>query len=145
MESSVHSSSRSPPGEWSAGSWPTICAPSWSSRCCGPSAADAAPPGRRFSIQTAAVGTTSREFSLLADEFNIRLSISRTGQCWDDALAESFFATPKGGLFGDRSWPSGSVARTVVFEWTEGWYKLHRLHSSLGYRGPADHEAALAA
>ncbi|ODA71523.1 hypothetical protein [Streptomyces sp. AVP053U2] len=34
---------------------------------------------------------------------------------------------------------------TTVFEWIEGWYNLHRLHSSLGYRSPADYEAALAA
>ncbi|MEV0695773.1 integrase core domain-containing protein [Streptomyces sp. NPDC050388] len=88
---------------------------------------------------------TSREFALLAAELDIQLSVGRTGQCWDNALAESFFATLKNELLGDRSWPSRSVARTAVFEWIEGWYNLHRLHSSLGYRSPADYEAALAA
>ncbi|WP_181384272.1 integrase core domain-containing protein [Streptomyces sp. NWU49] len=73
------------------------------------------------------------------------MSVGRTGQCWDNALAESFFATLKNELLGDRSWPSRSVARTAVFEWIGGWYNLHRLHSSLGYRSPADYEAALAA
>ncbi|EFE65921.1 integrase [Streptomyces viridosporus ATCC 14672] len=88
---------------------------------------------------------TSREFALLAAGWGIQLSVGRTGQCWDNALAESFFATLKNELLGDRSWPSRSVARTAVFEWIEGWYNLHRLHSSLGYRSPADYEAAPAA
>jgi hypothetical protein len=78
-------------------------------------------------------------------ELDIRLSVGRTGQCWGNALAEPFFATLKNELFGDRPWPSRSFARTAVFEWIEGWYNLHRLHSSLGYRSPADYEAALAA
>lgn len=88
---------------------------------------------------------TSREFALLAAELDNRLSVGRTGQCWDNALAESFFATLKNELFGDRPCPSRSIARTAVFEWIEGWYNLHRLHSSLDYRSPADYEAALAA
>ncbi|WP_016823791.1 IS3 family transposase [Streptomyces viridosporus] len=88
---------------------------------------------------------TSREFALLAAGWGIQLSVGRTGQCWDNALAESFFATLKNELLGDRSRPSRSVARTAVFERTEGWYNLHRLHSSLGYRSPADYEAAPAA
>ncbi|MFI9825560.1 IS3 family transposase [Streptomyces sp. NPDC052013] len=87
---------------------------------------------------------TSREFVLFAAELDIRLSVGRTGQCWDSALAESFFATLKNELFGGHSWPSRSVARTAVFEWIEGWYNVHRLHSSLGYRSPADYEAVLA-
>ncbi|WP_443032906.1 IS3 family transposase [Streptomyces sp. DH10] len=41
------------------------------------------------------------------------------------------------------SWPS--PARTAIFDFIEGWYNLHRLHSSLGYRSPADYETALAA
>ncbi|MFJ6564573.1 IS3 family transposase [Streptomyces sp. NPDC091412] len=48
-------------------------------------------------------------------------------------------------MFGDRPWPNRSTARTAIFEWIEGWYNLHRLHGSLGYRSPADYEAALAA
>ncbi|MEU6890051.1 IS3 family transposase [Streptomyces viridosporus] len=84
-------------------------------------------------------------FTLLAGELGVRLSVGRTGQCWDDALAESFFATLKSELIGDRPWRSRAAARTAVFEWIEGWHNLHRLHSSLGYRSPADYEAALAA
>ncbi|MFF5030322.1 IS3 family transposase [Streptomyces collinus] len=88
---------------------------------------------------------TSRELATLAAEFNVRLSVGRTGQCWDNALAESFFSTLKNELRDTRPWPSRAAARTDIFEWIESWYNLHRLHSSLGYRSPAEYETALAA
>ncbi|MFG3026815.1 IS3 family transposase [Streptomyces sp. NPDC048254] len=43
------------------------------------------------------------------------------------------------------TWPSRAAARTAIFDFIEGWYNLHRLHSSLGYRSPAEYETALAA
>jgi putative transposase len=70
---------------------------------------------------------------------------ARTGQCWDNALAESFFATIKRELLDTATWPSLVAVRTAIFEFIEGWYNLHRLHSSLGYRSPAEYETALAA
>ncbi|MFF7249915.1 transposase [Embleya sp. NPDC008237] len=88
---------------------------------------------------------TSSEFAVLASGFGIRLSVGRTGQCWDNALAESFFATLKSDLATDRPWPNRIAARAAVFEWIESWYNLRRLHSSLGYRSPIEYEAALAA
>ncbi|MFD0078846.1 IS3 family transposase [Streptomyces sp. NPDC127166] len=88
---------------------------------------------------------TSRELATLAPEFNVRLPVGRTGQCWDNALAESFFSTLKNELGDSRPWPSRAAARTAIFEWIESWYNLHRLHSSLGYRSPAEYETALAA
>ncbi|MEV6741427.1 integrase core domain-containing protein [Streptomyces sp. NPDC051104] len=88
---------------------------------------------------------TSRQFALPASESGIRLSVGRTGQCWDNALAESFFATLKNELIRDHPWPSRVAAHTAAFKWIEGWYNVHRLHSSLGYRSRADYEAGLAA
>ena len=88
---------------------------------------------------------TSQQFASLADQFGIRLSVGRTGQCWDNALAESFFATIKRELLSTAAWPSRAAARTAIFDFIESWYNLHRLHSSLGYRSPAEYETALAA
>ncbi|WP_229868987.1 integrase core domain-containing protein, partial [Streptomyces chryseus] len=88
---------------------------------------------------------TSQQFASLAAEFDIQLSVGRTGQCWDKALAESFFATIKRELLGTKPWPSRTLARTAIFEWIESWYNLQRLYSSLGYRSPAEYETALAA
>ncbi|MFD9123968.1 integrase core domain-containing protein [Kitasatospora sp. NPDC059571] len=61
------------------------------------------------------------------------------------ARAESFFATPKWELIGARPWPGRGAARTAIFEWIEGWHNMRRLHSSLGYRSPAEYETVLAA
>ncbi|WP_327358036.1 integrase core domain-containing protein [Streptomyces sp. NBC_01304] len=90
---------------------------------------------------------TSQQFAALAAEFGIRLSVGRAGQCWDHALAESFFATIKRELqlLDSTAWQSRAAARTAIFEFIEGWYNLHRLHSSLDYRSPADYETTLAA
>jgi transposase InsO family protein len=88
---------------------------------------------------------TSQQSATLADTFGIRLSVGRTGQCWDNALAESFFATIKRERLDTAAWPSRAAARTAIFDFIEGWYNVHRLHSSLGYRSPADYETALAA
>ncbi|BBA99049.1 putative transposase [Actinacidiphila reveromycinica] len=88
---------------------------------------------------------TSRELASLAGQLNVRLSVGRTGQCWDNALAESFFSTLKNELLSRQSWPTRAAAHTAIFEWIESWYNLYRLHSSLGYRSPADYETTLAA
>ncbi|MFF3257021.1 transposase [Actinacidiphila glaucinigra] len=64
---------------------------------------------------------TSRDFATLASELGINLSVGRTGQCWDNALAESFFATIKRELIDDRSWPSRAAAHSAIFEWIEAY------------------------
>ncbi|WP_283132733.1 IS3 family transposase [Rhizohabitans arisaemae] len=87
---------------------------------------------------------TGTAYAAPAERSGIRLSVGRTGQCWDNALAESFFSTLKCEMPGDRPRPGRAGARTAIFEFIEGWYNLYRLHSSLGYRSPADFEAAAA-
>ena len=75
----------------------------------------------------------------LAADRRVTLSVGRTGQCWDNALAESFFSSLKGELIDTRAWPARSGARRAVVEYI-AWYNGTRLHSSLGYRSPADYE-----
>jgi transposase InsO family protein len=83
---------------------------------------------------------TSAQFADAARELGVTLSVGRTGQCWDNALAESFFATIKGELLDHRSWPSHAAARAAIFDYIEGWYNIKRRHSALGYRSPAAYE-----
>lgn len=83
---------------------------------------------------------TSTQFADAARDLGVTLSVGRTGQCWDNALAESFFATIKGELIDRRSWPNRAAAHRAIFEYIEGWYNTRRLHSTLGYRSPADYE-----
>jgi transposase InsO family protein len=83
---------------------------------------------------------TSAQFVDAATELGVRLSIGRTGQCWDNALAESFFATIKGELLEHRSWPTHTAARAAIFDYIEGWYNTRRRHSALGYLSPAAYE-----
>ncbi|WP_436758310.1 IS3 family transposase [Streptosporangium sp. V21-05] len=87
----------------------------------------------------------STAYAQLADRLGIRLSVGRRGQCWDNAVAESFFATIKGDLLDEHRWPTRAAAHSAIFEYIESWYNLHRLHSSLDYRSPAEFEAAGAA
>lgn len=68
-------------------------------------------------------------------------SMSRKGDCWDNAVAESFFGTLKTELVHRSAWSSRAEARADLYAYLEGFYNLRRLHSTLGYRSPADFEA----
>jgi transposase InsO family protein len=91
---------------------------------------------------------TSFEYRTALAHHGVTVSMSRTGNCWDNAVAESFFATLKNELVHARSWASRLELRASVFEYIEGFYNRRRLHSSLGYKTPSeveDHYAANAA
>ena len=68
-----------------------------------------------------------------------QISMSRTGNCYDNAAMESFFATLKTEC-ADHQFPSKAEARMVIFEYIEVWYNRQRLHSSLGYLSPLEFE-----
>jgi putative transposase len=70
-------------------------------------------------------------------------SMSRKGDCWDNAVAESFFATLKTELVDGAEWATREDARAAVFEYIEVWYNRHRRHSVLGYVSPVQYEQQL--
>ena len=66
----------------------------------------------------------------------MRQSMSRRGNCWDNAVAESFFATLKKELVRGRAFDTRAQARSEVFEYIEVFYNRHRTHSLLNYETP---------
>ena len=71
-------------------------------------------------------------------------SMSRKGNCWDNAVAESFFATLEWELIEEADWHTRDEARRAIAEYIEIWYNRQRRHSSLGGKTPAEYEQQLA-
>jgi putative transposase len=82
---------------------------------------------------------TSADYQNTLADRNIQLSMSRVGNCYDNAVAESFFGTLKAECV-TRQFATQAVARTTIFEYIEVWYNRQRLHSTLGYLSPNDFE-----
>ena len=85
------------------------------------------------------------EYQALLAAHGARASMSRRGNCWDNAVAESFFSTVELELIERSDWPTHGEARTAIFKFIEGWYNPRRLHSTLGYRSPVAYEEQLSA
>ena len=83
---------------------------------------------------------TSYAFGKRCREANVMPSMGSVGDAYDNAMAESFFATLERAVLNRRRFKSQAEARMAVFEWIEGWYNPHRRHSALGYRSPANYE-----
>jgi transposase InsO family protein len=85
------------------------------------------------------------DYRELLEQHGMVCSMSRKGDCWDNAVAESFFATLKKELVNDAAWEGLSQtreeARAALFEYIEVWYNRERRHSSIDYLSPADYEA----
>lgn len=82
----------------------------------------------------------SLAFGQTAREAGIARSMGSKGDCWDNAVAETFFATLKKELVHRGSWPTRQELTSEVFEYIEGFYNLRRRHSTLGMHSPADYE-----
>ena len=74
----------------------------------------------------------------------MKASMSRTGNCYDNAPMESFFHTLKVELVHQRRWATRDEARRDLFSYMEGYYNRQRMHSALGYLSPEQAERTMA-
>jgi len=85
------------------------------------------------------------EYQRLLKGKDIVVSMSRKGNCWDNAVVESFFSTLKLELIYRCKFADHDAARAAIFRYIEGWYNRKRLHSTLGYVSPVEYERRTAA
>ena len=79
---------------------------------------------------------TSDDYIKKLGELGLKHSLGRTGQCWDNALAESFFASLKNERVHRMVYPTRKKAKEDIARYIELFYNLRRIHSALGYRTP---------
>lgn len=84
---------------------------------------------------------TSIAFGRRCEEAGVRPSVGSAGDCYDNALCESFFATLECELFDQNTFRTHGDAKLAIFSFIEAWYNLRRLHSALGFLSPAEFEA----
>ena len=87
----------------------------------------------------------SADYPALWAQHGLLPSMSRRGNCWDNACMESFFHTMKVEWLLDQTFRTRADARQAIFTFIEVWYNRQRLHSALGYQSPATHERLIAA
>jgi putative transposase len=85
----------------------------------------------------------SDDYQALLAGHGIECSMSGKGDCWDNAVMESFWGTLKTELVNHEHYETREQARASVFEYVEVFYNRHRLHSSLGYKSPEQFERSL--
>jgi len=83
---------------------------------------------------------TSVAFGKRCRELGVRPSMGSVGDCFDNATAESFFATLECEVLDRQHFRTHEEARRALFSWIEGWYNPHRRHSALGYLSPVSFE-----
>lgn len=88
---------------------------------------------------------TSNDYRQALEKHGLVCSMSRKGNCWDNAVAESFFATLKNELLPERPFPTRAAARCAIFDYIEIFYNRQRRHSTIGYLTPAGFEEQLSA
>jgi putative transposase len=86
---------------------------------------------------------TSHAFVKALQSREMVQSMSRKGNCWDNAPSEAFFSSLKNELMGGKAFLTRQAAQGAIFEYLEVFYNRQRLHSSLGYRTPVEYEAAV--
>ncbi len=82
----------------------------------------------------------SQDYRHALEKAGMTCSMSRKGNCWDNAVAESFFGTLKTELIHPRVFATRDLAKSVIVEWIEVFYNRQRLHSTLNYLSPVQFE-----
>jgi putative transposase len=82
----------------------------------------------------------SADYRSALNSAGIICSMSRKGNCWDNAVAESFFGTLKTEFVHPRIFTTREIAKTAIAEWIEAFYNRKRLHSTIGYLSPVNFE-----
>ena len=85
----------------------------------------------------------SADYRSVLAEHGLVASMSRKGNCYDNAAMEAFWSSLKNELVYRRHFASRAQARTAIFDYIEAFYNRSRLHSSLGYKSPLDYESTL--
>lgn len=98
------------------------------------------PKGELLHHSDRGVQYASKAYQELLTQAGIEPSMSRTGNCWDNAVTESFFSTTKREWIHHVSYATREEVRRSLFEYIEVFYNRQRLHSTLGYRSPAEYE-----
>ena len=83
---------------------------------------------------------TSLAFGQRCREANVRPTMGSVGDCYDNAMCESFFATLECELIDRQRFRSQAEARLQIFQYIEGWYNPHRRHSAIDYLSPINYE-----
>jgi putative transposase len=83
---------------------------------------------------------TAIAFGTRCTRLGIRLSMGSVGDCYDNAMMESFFSSLECEVLDRNRFRTHKEARTAIFSWLEGWYNVHRRHSGLGYLSPLEFE-----
>lgn len=83
---------------------------------------------------------TSSQLANAAKDLGVLRSMGRTGVCWDNAAAESFWSTFKNEYYHRHTFATIDAARRGAYAWIDGWYNARRRHSSIGYLSPLEYE-----
>ena len=97
-------------------------------------------PGKVVFHADRGVQYTSAQLAAAAAELGVLRSMGRTGVCWDNAAAESFWSTFKNEYYHRHVFPTIADARRGAYTWIDGWYNAQRRHSSIGYLSPLEYE-----
>ena len=86
----------------------------------------------------------SEDVQAMIERYRLRGSMNRKGNCWDNAVVESFVASLKAEVVADAHWQTRAEARSAVVAWIDGWHNRERMHSTLGYLSPDEYESQIA-